>query len=413
MRRRSSIAILIVAAVVASGIALIAWTRSGTVSVPTTVVQKRSFVDYLSVRGEIRPVRSIVLTAPSSGADLQILQLATNGATVSPGDVVIQFDSTVQQRTLEQRRSELKQAESEIDKAETEGRQRVQAVEAELSQARSAAERARLDIARTELVSKVEGEKLGLLLANAELQVKGLQQKVSGERASTAATVAIARQKRDKALGDVADTERIIQSLTVRAPSAGTISLLSNMRAGGPMSRSAPEFRRGDRVWFGAAIAELPDLSSVQMTCRLDEADRARVQRDTRVLVKVDALPDRELTAAIREIAMVAKPDFTTFPPIRNFDAIIALNEGDPRLRTGMSASARIELNRLDDVIVVPTSAIFQVDGATVTYVVDGGRTTLRPVNLLRRGRDETAVGSGLREGERIALRDPTLGATR
>ena len=413
MRRRSSIAILIVAAVVASGIALIAWTRSGTVSVPTTVVQKRSFVDYLSVRGEIRPVRSIVLTAPSSGADLQILQLATNGATVSPGDVVIQFDSTVQQRTLEQRRSELKQAESEIDKAETEGRQRVQAVEAELSQARSAAERARLDIARTELVSKVEGEKLGLLLANAELQVKGLQQKVSGERASTAATVAIARQKRDKALGDVADTERIIQSLTVRAPSAGTISLLPNMRAGGPMSRSAPEFRRGDRVWFGAAIAELPDLSSVQMTCRLDEADRARVQRDTRVLVKVDALPDRELTAAIREIAMVAKPDFTTFPPIRNFDAIIALNEGDPRLRTGMSASARIELNRLDDVIVVPTSAIFQVDGATVTYVVDGGRTTLRPVNLLRRGRDETAVGSGLREGERIALRDPTLGATR
>lgn len=413
MRRRSSIAILIVAAVVASGIALIAWTRSGTVSVPTTVVQKRSFVDYLSVRGEIRPVRSIVLTAPSSGADLQILQLATNGATVSPGDVVIQFDSTVQQRTLEQRRSELKQAESEIDKAETEGRQRVQAVEAELSQARSAAERARLDIARTELVSKVEGEKLGLLLANAELQVKGLQQKVSGERASTAATVAIARQKRDKALGDVADTERIIQSLTVRAPSAGTISLLSNMRAGGPMSRSAPEFRRGDRVWFGAAIAELPDLSSVQMTCRLDEADRARVQRDTRVLVKVDALPDRELTAAIGEIAMVAKPDFTTFPPIRNFDAIIALNEGDPRLRTGMSASARIELNRLDDVIVVPTSAIFQVDGATVTYVVDGGRTTLRPVNLLRRGRDETAVSSGLREGERIALRDPTLGATR
>ncbi len=413
MRRRSSIAILIVAAVVASGIALIAWTRSGTVSVPTTVVQKRSFVDYLSVRGEIRPVRSIVLTAPSSGADLQILQLATNGATVSPGDVVIQFDSTVQQRTLEQRRSELKQAESEIDKAETEGRQRVQAVEAELSQARSAAERARLDIARTELVSKVEGEKLGLLLANAELQVKGLQQKVSGERASTAATVAIARQKRDKALGDVADTERIIQSLTVRAPSAGTISLLPNMRAGGPMSRSAPEFRRGDRVWFGAAIAELPDLSSVQMTCRLDEADRARVQRDTRVLVKVDALPDRELTAAIREIAMVAKPDFTTFPPIRNFDAIIALNEGDPRLRTGMSASARIELNRLDDVIVVPTSAIFQVDGATVTYVVDGGRTTLRPVNLLRRGRDETAVSSGLREGERIALRDPTLGATR
>lgn len=411
-RLRSPVTLLIFAIVVAS-VAMVARTRGSTTSVPTTVVQKGSFVDYLSVRGEIRPVRSVVLTAPSSGADLQILQLATNGASVSRGEVVIQFDSTVQQRTLDQRRSDLKQAESEVDKAETEGRQRVQAVEAELSQARSAAERARLDIARTELVSKVEAEKLTLLLANAELQVKGLQQKVNGERISAAATVAIARQKREKARSDVADTERIIESMTVRAPASGTISLLPNMRAGGPMSRSAPEFRRGDRVWFGAAIAELPDLSAVQMTCRLDEADRARVQRDTRVLVKVDALPDRELAASIRDIAMVAKPDFTTFPPVRNFDAIIALKEGDPRLRTGMSASARIELNRLDDVIVVPTSAIFQIDGATVAYVVEGRRTKLRPVNLLRRGRDETAVASGLHEGERIALRDPTAGATR
>jgi HlyD family secretion protein len=413
VRLRSPVAFLLVAVVLTSGIALFAWSRGSNIAVPTTVVQKGSFVDYLPVRGEIRPVRSVVLTAPSSGADLQILQLATNGAAVSPGEVVIQFDSTIQQRTLDQRRSELKQAESEIDKAETDGRQRVQAVEAELSQARSAAERARLDIARTELVSKVEAEKLGLLLANAELQVKGLQQKVNGERAATAATVAIARQKRDKAASDVADTIRIIDSLTVRSPAAGTISLLPNMRAGGPMSRSAPEFRRGDRVWFGAAIAELPDLTAVQMTCRLDEADRARVQRETRVLVKVDALPDRELTAAIREIAMVAKPDFTTWPPVRNFDAIISLKEGDPRLRTGMSASARIELNRLDDVVVVPTSAIFQVDGGPVAYVVEGGRASVRSVNLLRRGRDETAVGSGLREGERIALRDPMAGTTR
>jgi multidrug efflux pump subunit AcrA (membrane-fusion protein) len=413
VRLRSPIALVSCALIVVSGMALVAWNRTGGPSVPTTVVQKGSFVDYLSVRGEIRPVRSVVLTAPSSGADLQILQLATNGAAVAAGDVVIQFDSTVQQRTLEQRRSELKQAASEIEKAESDGRQRVQAVEVELSQARSAAERARLDIARTELVSKVEAEKLALLLANAGLQVNGLQQKVTGERAATAATVAIARQKRAKALSDVADTERIIESLTVRAPSAGAISLLPNMRAGGPMSRSAPEFRRGDRVWFGAAIAELPDLTSVQMTCRLDEADRARVQRDTRVLVKVDALPDRELTAAIREIAMVAKPDFTTFPPVRNFDAIISLNESDPRLRTGMSASARIEMNRMDDVVVVPTSAIFQLDGASVAYVVERGRTVVRPITLLRRGRDETAVASGLREGERIALRDPTAGAAR
>ncbi len=129
------------------------------------------------------------------------------------------------------------------------------------------------------------------------------------------------------------------------------------------------------------------------------------------MLVRVDAVPDRELPAAIRDISLVARPDFTSFPPVRNFDAIIRLDEIDPRLRTGMSATARIELNRLNDVIVVPTGAVFQVGGNPAAYVVDGGTATARAVTVLRRGRDQTAIASGLQEGERIALRDPTLGS--
>jgi HlyD family secretion protein len=407
-RALTSVAALVVVAIGAVG--AIGISRSGPLtSLPTAVAQRTSFVDYLPLRGEIRPVKSVVLTAPSSGSDLQILQLVANGSHVAPGDVVAQFDATLQERTLEQKRSELKQAESEIERVTAEGRRRVQAVESELAQAQSAAARARLDLAKSDLVAKVESERLGLIVANAEHQVRGLQQKLAGERQATAAEAAIVRQKRDKAQFDVADTERVIGSLALRAPAAGTVSLLPNMRAGGPMSRSAPEFRRGDRVWFGAAIAELPDLSSVQMSCRLDEADRARVQPNARVLVRVDAIPDRELPATVREIAMVAKPDFTSFPPVRNFDATVALAESDSRLRSGMSASARIELGRLDDVIVVPSTAIFQVGGATVVYVVAGSTPAARQVTVLKRGRDLVAIAAGLNEGERVTLRDPTL----
>lgn len=407
--RRGLLAVLAIAALAAAAAGAVTLSRGKSAgSLPSAVVQRTAFIDYLQVRGEIRPVRSVVLTAPSSGSDLQILQLVTNGARVSPGDVVVQFDATMQQRTLEQRQSELKQADSEIERVTADGRRRVQAVEAELAQAQSAAERARLDLAKAELVSKVEGERLTLVLANAELQVRGLRQKLAGERQATAAEAAIARKKRDKAQFDVDDTARVITSLTLHAPAAGTISLLPNMRAGGPMSRSAPEFRRGDRVWFGAAIAELPDLSAVQMSCRLDEADRARVAPDARVLVRVDALPDRELSATVREIAMVAKPDFTSFPPVRNFDATVALNGTDDRLRTGMSASARIELGRLDDVLVVPAGAVFQRAGATIAYVVTAGSVVARPVTVLKRGRDSVAIAAGLTEGERVALRDPT-----
>jgi len=79
-----------------------------------------------------------VLTAPSSGGDLQIVDLVRNGATVAAGDVVVAFDTTPQQRTVEQRQSEQQQAQSEVAKVESEGRRKVQAAEALLVELQSA-----------------------------------------------------------------------------------------------------------------------------------------------------------------------------------------------------------------------------------------------------------------------------------
>jgi membrane fusion protein (multidrug efflux system) len=74
-----------------------------------------------------------------------------------------------------------------------------------------------------------------------------------------------------------------------------------------------------------------------------------------------------------------------------------------------MSGSARIELGRLPGVVVVPTSAVFLRDGATIVYTVSRGAVQPRPVRVARRSKDRVAIASGLTAGERIVLRDPTL----
>jgi len=405
---KKSLAIIVLATVVGLSVAAVAALRrdSGSSALPTALVTKTTFIDFLQLRGEIRPVRSVVLTAPSTGADLQIVDLAANGAKVGAGDVIVTFDPTVQQRTLETKQSELKQAESEIERAAADERRRVAAAQSELDEAKKALARARLEIQGNELRARLEAEKYVIAVADAEAHVGELESKVQGERIAAAADVAIARQKRDKARFDVQDTERILGSLQVRAPIAGSISLLPNFRAGGP-GRAAPEFRRGDRAWFGAPIAELPDLTSVQMTARVDEADRGRVQTGSGVRVRVDAVPDRELTGTLKDISVVAKPDFTTWPPVRNFDVVVTLADSDPRLRSGMSASARVELDRLADALVVPTGAVFQRGPATIVYVVNRGAIESRTVTVLRRGRDQIAIATGVSEGERLSLKEP------
>src|SRR4029077_9071258 len=286
--------------------------------------------------------------------------------------------------TLETKRSELKQAESEIEKAEAEQRRRVASAQTELEEAKKALARARLEIQGNELRPRIEAENFVIAVSNAEEHVRELEKKIEGERIAAQADVAIARQKRDKALYDIKETERIIGSLQVRAPIAGSISLLPNFRAGG-RGRSTPEFRRGDRAWVGAQVAELPDLTSVQMTARVDEADRGRVQIGSGVRVRVDAVPDRELTGTMKDISVVAKPDFTTGPPVRNFDVVVSLSDADARLRSGMSASARVELDRLQAVLVVPTGAVFQRGPATVVYIAHRGTFESRTVSVLRR----------------------------
>jgi multidrug efflux pump subunit AcrA (membrane-fusion protein) len=400
--------LVLVGALSVAGVASLRRDRTPS-GLPTAVVTKGTFIDFLQLRGEIKPVHSVVLTAPSSGTDLQIVGLVKNGAKVSAGDVVVEFDPTVQQRTVETKQSELKQAESEIEKAEAELKRRVQAARSELGEARQAVERAKLDVQGNELRPRIEAENFVLALSNAEEHVRELEQKVEGERIASTADVAIARQKRDKAQYDLSETQRITTSLKIRAPAGGAISLLPNFRAGGPFSRAAPEFKRGDRAWFGAAIAELPDLSAIQMTARVDEFDRGRLQPGSAVFVRVDAVPDRDLTGTLKDISVVAKPDFTIWPPVRNFDLVVAISDGDPRLRSGMSAAARVALDSMPNVLLVPVGAVFQRGTAVVAYVVSGSAVESRPLMVLRRGRDQVAVASGVRVGERVALREPDL----
>jgi multidrug efflux pump subunit AcrA (membrane-fusion protein) len=93
--------------------------RRGTLpNVPMAEVVAGEFVDTLEIRGEIRPLKSLVLTSPMQSGELQIVTLAKNGTMVQPGDVLVQFDGSTLQRTVQEKQSELKQADAEIEQAQ-------------------------------------------------------------------------------------------------------------------------------------------------------------------------------------------------------------------------------------------------------------------------------------------------------
>lgn len=373
--------------------------------IPTTEVKRGEFVDYVQLRGEIKALRSRTLTAPSRAGELQIIKLARNGSQVKKGDVVVQFDATKLQQDLAQNRSALRSAEAEIEQTRAQARLKEEQDATDLMKSRYDVEAAKLDASKHEILSKIEGEEAKLKVADAEQKLHEAEEKVKSDRAGEAADVESKKQKREKALFDVRKAEQNIAALTLRVPVDGMVTLLSNWRSGG----FRVEFKEGDRVWPGAAIAELPDFSTLRVTARAEETDRGRLRSGQNVVVRVDALPDKEFAGSLAEIGALAKADFSAgWPFPRNFELAVQVDQSDARLRPGMSATARVAVDRLPNSILIPAEASFQKFGQTVAYVLRGSKFEERSIEVGRRSERQLLVASGLKPGERVALKDPT-----
>ncbi len=375
------------------------------VEVPTTAVVKGEFIDYLQVRGEVKALRSVALTVPTTGGgDLQILDLAKNGMNVKKGDVVVRFDPMTVQRTLNDRRSEHKQAEEEIGKTQAQFRIQEQQAQTDRTKARYDVRRAELDAVPSEFLPRMEREQKELALKDAKARLDEAERRLKALGDIEKAELGSKIQKRDKARFEMEHAERQLGGLQILAPVDGVVAIMPNWRSCCP----PPDFKPGDRAWPGQIVAEVPDLSTLRVMARLEEAERGRMQQGQRVIVRADAVPDKELVGKIGDISALARVDFSNWPPQRNFNLIVEIDQMDPRLRPGMNTTVRVAVDRVADAVLIPARAIFEKDGRTVAYVqrVRGGWDE-RLVQVARRGQEQLVVREGVQPGERVALKDP------
>jgi HlyD family secretion protein len=403
--QRTIVGVIVALAAVATIVTVSgAFSRGDAPDVPTTAVTKGDFVDYMQVRGEVKAVRSIPLTAPSSAGDLQILELKPNGTNVKKGDVVVRFDPVPVERTRAEKASELKQAEEEIAKTEAQYKIQEDQAKTDLVKARYDVQRAELDAATQEFLPRLEGEQKKVAFASARERLREAERKLKAMHDIANAEIASKRQKRDKARLDVQQAERQLGALQLTTPVDGVVTIMPNWRACCP----PPEFKPGDRAWPGQIIVDVPDLATLRVTARLEEAERGRMQPGQAVVVRADALPDRELTGRIGDISTLARIDFSNWPPQRNFDLVVQLDQTDPRLRPGMNTTVRVAVDRIPDAVLIPVRAVFEKEGRSVAYVARArGGWDERVVQIAKRGQEQLVVSDGVRPDERVALKDP------
>ena len=152
---------------------------------------------------------------------------------------------------------------------------------------------------------------------------------------------------KDKAVRDTHRAKGYLANMVVRAPNDGIVNILPNFRSGGSFGSMPPPFKEGDSAWTGAAIAEIPDLSSMRIELKLDEVERGKMQLGQKVRIHVDAIADKEFIAALDWISPIATLNFARLnSPEKIFPAYATLRNLDSRLRPGMSGTAEIILER-------------------------------------------------------------------
>jgi len=372
--------------------------------VPTFDVRRAEFLDSMQFHGEVKALRSLTLSAPAEAGDLQIIKLSEEGAVVKTGDVVVEFDKTKTEQELAQFRSAFKSAEAAIAQARAQAKLAEEEDKTAVLKARFDVEAAKLEASKQEIVSRIEGEEAKLKLADAEQKLREAEAKQKSDEALNQATIQTSVQASAKAKYDVQRSERALAQMTLRAPSPGAVTLLQHWSAG-----NMSPYRTGDRAWAGAAIAELPDASTLRVSTRVDETERGRLAPNLPVTVQLNAIPDRQFTGHIERISQIASIDFSGgWPFTRNFTLDVLLDQTDARFKPGITGQVTVVVDHIPDAISIPSQALFQKSGRNVAYVWTGSQFNEREIEIGRRSGDKVLIAKGLANGDQVALRDPT-----
>ena len=191
--------------------------------------------------------------------------------------------------------------------------------------------------------------------------------------------------------------------MTLKAKTAGYVNIQQNSNQNMMYwGMQLPPFQLGDTARAGMAVAQIPDLKNWEVSADVGELDRGHLSVGQKVSVSVVALAGKSFAGHVKNLGG------TTGPPWdRHFECRIALDQAGPELRPGMTSNMVITVETLNNVLWVPSQALFESDGRSFVYLQTPNGFMPHDVTLVRRSESQ-AVLTGIQEGDWLPCRIPT-----
>lgn len=288
----------------------------------TQAAEKGSLTITVTATGNLEPINQVDVGSELSGI-IESVQVDYNDR-VTAGQVLAKLDTSKLEAQVLKSGASLASARAKVQEAEA------TIIEAEN------------EMKRLETVQQLSA---GKAVSQHDLDsAKATLERAIAGKADAEASVSQARATLD---GDETDLSKAL----IRSPINGVV-LIRSVEPGQTVAASlqAP-------VLF--TLAE--DLTQMELHVDVDEADVGQVEEGQAAGFTVDAYQNRRFPAEIKQVRYGSK----TVDGVVTYETVLNVENSDLALRPGMTATADIIVQKIDDALLVPNSALRFIPPAT------------------------------------------------
>jgi HlyD family secretion protein len=286
--------------------------------------------------GLLEAVRSTRVTVPQVTGQtfrMTLTRIVPNGATVTKGDVIAEFDPLEQLDQARQSAAKYDDLSHQVRQRQADNAANVEKRRLEREQAEADLAKARLDVSKAPVLGTIEAQQNTIRETKAQARVESLRRTQPEEERADRAALRILELQRDRQRAAHERARANLEKLKVRAPLAGMVAHAGFFNNGAMVRPQV-----GDQLTRNSTLLNIFDPGEMLVRVSVAEPDGALLRPNLTAKVYLDAYPDMTLPARF-----VAASPIAASPALgrglKTFMAVFRLEGSDPRLMPDLSAA--------------------------------------------------------------------------
>jgi HlyD family secretion protein len=396
-----------------SALLLLSCTNRKKAGIITFQLKKSDYIEKINISGTVQAVVNLPVMAPSRMmGQMTVVHIAPDGSNVKKGDTICVLTVPELELTYQQQINSVETLEAGLKRTEADNKLNIALLEAQLATSEAQLKISSLDSLRMQYAQDVTQKLLKLEMRKALIEKQKIEKKLASRKIIGDSEI---RQMNSRIIVEKEKAKSMaeqISSLTIIAQRDGIV-----MRAESPtfymMSpRGAATFggpvKEGSVLFFGTAVLQFPDLSKMQVSAEVAEADFRKIEKGQKVNIVIDAAKKLETTGIINRKSLMGRTaQRYSDSKVKFYEVIIDIDSCDSKMKPGLSADCEVTLMAAADTLYVPTLAIFEKDSSKVVYVKRKNNFSPVKVQTGLSGSSHTIITGGLKGDEIIALSEP------